>query len=208
MKPDGKAAQNKRIKKDALMRTAFELFSLNGIAKTTIAEIAEHAGVGKGTFYFYFKDKYDIRNHIIAHQSARIFLKAKKEIEVLPLETLEEKIIALTDHVINQLCNEPLTLRFVHKNLNWGIFQNSELYDVNLEGADFKGVFEEAFRESEVRYDQPHMMIFMIIELVGSTCYESILYHQPLPIDEMKPYLFDSIRAIMRSREIHENQVQ
>ena len=47
---------NKKKKKDALFHTAFELFTTKGLTKTTISDIADQAGVAKGTFYLYFKD--------------------------------------------------------------------------------------------------------------------------------------------------------
>ena len=56
--------------------------------------------------------------------------------------------------------------------------------------------------KSKVRYKNPEVMIFMIIELLSSCCYSSILYQDPLPIEALKPYLFDSIRSIMRQQEI------
>ncbi|MDD6744125.1 MAG: TetR/AcrR family transcriptional regulator, partial [Roseburia porci] len=56
----GKAEENKQKKRRALLSHAFSLFLNKGISDTTISEIAEHAGVGKGTFYFYFKDKEDL----------------------------------------------------------------------------------------------------------------------------------------------------
>ena len=59
-KAPGKAEANKKMKKDALLKTAFELFTDQGIHDTTISNIAEKAGVAKGTFYLYFKDKHDI----------------------------------------------------------------------------------------------------------------------------------------------------
>ena len=55
----GKAERNKKQKKDALLNTAFELFTSKGITDTTISNIVDRAGVAKGTFYLYFKDKYD-----------------------------------------------------------------------------------------------------------------------------------------------------
>ena len=58
----GKLESNKKKKEDALYNTAFELFTTKGTNKTTISDIVEKAGVAKGTFYLYFKDKYDIRN--------------------------------------------------------------------------------------------------------------------------------------------------
>ena len=40
---------------------------------TSISDIVDNAGVAKGTFYLYFKDKYDIRNKLIAHKSGEVF---------------------------------------------------------------------------------------------------------------------------------------
>lgn len=46
----GKLELNKKRKKSALYNTAFELFTTKGLAKTTISDIVENAGVAKGTF--------------------------------------------------------------------------------------------------------------------------------------------------------------
>ena len=72
----GKLELNKKRKKSALYNTAFELFTTKGLAKTTISDIVENAGVAKGTFYLYFKDKYDIRNKLVyLSQSRRTFFR-------------------------------------------------------------------------------------------------------------------------------------
>ena len=55
----GKAEENKLRKRESLLDTAFKLFTEKGIHNTSIADIVEQAGVAKGTFYLYFKDKYD-----------------------------------------------------------------------------------------------------------------------------------------------------
>ena len=57
----GKAAENKQQKREALLNTAFKLFTTKGLHNTSIADIVEQAGVAKGTFYLYFKDKYTNR---------------------------------------------------------------------------------------------------------------------------------------------------
>ena len=46
-------------------------------------------------------------------------------------------------------------------------------------------------------------MLFMIIELVSSTCYSTILYNEPTTIDELKPYLYNTIRQIIEFQEIN-----
>ena len=39
----------------------------------------------------------------------------------------------------------------------------------------------------------------MIIELVSSTCFTSILEKEPLPIEEYKPFLYDAIRQFLKA---------
>lgn len=56
----GKLEANKQQKLTSLLNTAFNLFTTQGVTKTSIAEISQKAGIAKGTFYLYFKDKYDI----------------------------------------------------------------------------------------------------------------------------------------------------
>ena len=64
----------------------------------------------------------------------------------------------------------------------------------------YTSVFEN--EASDKLYRNPEVMLYLIIELTGSTCYSSILYEEPVPIQELKPYLFQSIRQIIRGQEI------
>ena len=78
----GKIDNNKQQKRDSLLDSAFSLFINNGFSKTSISDIVNTAGVAKGTFYLYFKDKYDIRNHLIAHKASQVFEAAYLELQV------------------------------------------------------------------------------------------------------------------------------
>ena len=69
----GKANLNKLQKRNALFQTAFDLFTNKGFAKTTISDIVNQAGLAKGTFYLYFKDKYDLRDKLIISQTSQHF---------------------------------------------------------------------------------------------------------------------------------------
>lgn len=77
----GKVDENKKKKKEALFNTAYELFTTKGINSTAISDIVEKAGVAKGTFYLYFKDKYDIKNKLVAHKTHELFDKAGDALE-------------------------------------------------------------------------------------------------------------------------------
>ena len=124
MKTDGKAALNKLRKRTSLMEAAFALFTEEGFQNTTIADIAKRAGIGKGTFYFYFEDKYDIRNRIIITKSYEILHEA---LNSLPdqNDTFENKVIYVADRIIEKLAADRILLRFIHKNLSWAILENS-----------------------------------------------------------------------------------
>ena len=59
-------------KEERLLKTAFELFTEKGIKDTSIQEIVDRAEVAKGTFYLYFKDKYEIRDVLITKKSEKM----------------------------------------------------------------------------------------------------------------------------------------
>ena len=95
-----KIDQNKKQKRDALLNTAFELFTTQGINKTTINNIVDAAGVAKGTFYLYFKDKYDIRNKLISHKAKRVFSAAYDALSKTQLTDFDDRLIFLVDNII------------------------------------------------------------------------------------------------------------
>ncbi len=47
-----KSEENKKIKEETLLSSAFNLFTKKGFKETSIQDIAESAGVGKGTFFY------------------------------------------------------------------------------------------------------------------------------------------------------------
>ena len=99
----GKLDINKKRKRESLLNTAFNMFTTKGFSKTSISEIVEKAGVAKGTFYLYFKDKYDIKNKLITHKSTQIFKTALEELEKYPELDFQDRIIFIINNIVNQL---------------------------------------------------------------------------------------------------------
>lgn len=195
----GKVEANKKKKKESLLNTAFELFTSKGINETSISDIVNKAGVAKGTFYLYFRDKYDVRNLLISHKSSKVFMNAANALEKQNIEILEDKIIFLVDNIINQLAENKTLLNFISKNLSWGFFKNAITNHADDESLNFKDIYYTMLDESEYEYREPEIMIYMIVEMVSSTIYSSILYSEPAGIEEIKPYLFETIRFIIKS---------
>ncbi len=215
-KAEGKALQNKRKKRESLLNNAFELFTQKGITDTTISDIAEKAGVAKGTFYLYFKDKYDLRDRLVRHQAglilehATLALAEATKSGLQQINSLEDQIVFVADNILTQLSENRVLLKFISKNLSWPLLKH-DISNIDApDNADMKFAewLQQLFEGSSVKYQNPEVLIYMIVEFIGSTCYSSILEQEPLPIDELKPHLLSSVRAIMRSQELRSCEEQ
>ena len=198
----GKLEDNKKKKLETLLNTSFELFTSQGLAKTTISDIVEKAGVAKGTFYLYFKDKYDIRNRLIAHKSSQLFMQAYESMEKKGVSGFEERLIYMMDHVLDELAANKGLLAFIYKDLSWAVFKKALTTPMTTDDVDFGEVYRRMIEESELQFSDPEMMLFLIIELVGSTGYSSIMYDDPVSLDDLKPHLEQTVRNIIAQYRI------
>lgn len=67
-----KITQKKNEKYANLISAAYELFEKEGIGGVSIDDIVKKAGVAKGTFYLYFKDKVDLISKLILKKQLTI----------------------------------------------------------------------------------------------------------------------------------------
>ena len=194
-----KVEENKLQKKNALFQSSFHLFTDLGFSKTTIADIVKQAGLAKGTFYLYFKDKYDLRDKLVVHITSQLFEDAHQELarrEEKPAD-FESAVLDVCDYFIKRFEEDPKVLNFISKNLSWGIFKHALETDVPDEDVPFNRYYAEQIANFQVHCPEPELMLFTVIELVGSACYSCILYQQPVSMQEYLPYLHRSIRAIL-----------
>ena len=198
----GKVEDNKRKKKDAIVNSAFSLFIDNGIKDTSIADIMKKAELAKGTFYLYFKDKYEVRDYLVRKKAAQIFENAIIKLNESDVSGLEDKVIFIVDNILDQLENNKILLKFIFKNLSWGILRHSmENVELN-DGERAVDYIDQLLGESGENISNPEMMMFMITELVGSTAHSVILYKQPVELAELKEVLYPIIRQMIHSFEV------
>ncbi|WP_330372765.1 hypothetical protein [Lachnoclostridium phytofermentans] len=88
--------------------------------------------------------------------------------------------------------------------MSWGVFKTALLKGHDTAETDFYDTFLHMVEESPYEFKNPEIMLFMIIELVGSSCYSCILENEPLPMKEYKPYLYDVIRGIIQMQIVRE----
>lgn len=187
-------------KENRLLESAFKLFTEKGLKETSIQGIVDESNVAKGTFYLYFKDKYELRDILIEKKSKKLFSDAVNALRKNNIQSLDDQIIFIVNHIINELSKNTILLKFISKNLSWGVYsktvnklyQNSESEEEGVYSLFLKGIHEQ-----NIKLKNPDVTLYMIIELVSSTCFNSILYNEPLPIEKYKPFLYDAIRKLM-----------
>ena len=173
----GRMEENKQLKQATLMDTAFQLFTLQGIAKTSIADIAQRAGVAKGS------------------KSEQLFQHALEQSGYQDQPDPTGKLLTIIDDVLYQLRDNKLLLQFINKNLSWGVFRRA----IGKWEPDYPAIFEEILGPIPSDRKSLAIEVYTILELVGSTCYTVILNGDPVDLDTYLPYLHRSILAILDS---------
>ena len=192
--------QKKKKKQEALLSSAFTLFTQRGINNTSISDIVKEAKMAKGTFYLYFKDKYDIRDRLVARKASVLFEQAHKRLQEEKIDVFEDKICFIIHEVLDQLAEDPSLLRFISKNLSWAILSRVQI--TQMGNMDCRTIFDKLIENSGKQYRNHELMIYLIVELVSASSYSVILYQEPCTLEELKEELDRSIRGIIKQFEV------
>lgn len=195
----GKLENNKKQKKETLYSTAFELFTTKGLSKTTISDIVNKAGVAKGTFYLYFKDKYDIKNKLVTHKAQDLFMQAHKDLKKTDITDFEEQIMFIIDHIINTLKNNTSLLYFIAKNLSWGVFRNALNSSPEDSEENFYDMFKDMIPRDSMDDNSAELLLFQLVEFISSTAYSTILYNEPVSLNKFLPHMHNTIHLMINS---------
>ena len=189
----------KQEKRRALLDAAYELFLERGTSKTSVEDITSRAKVGKGTFYLYFADKGSVTQALLARVSYQLLSDACEAVEKqTELENFPDKMVAVIDHIIEELRKDTLVLKFLEHNFIWPGLDQIEasreaeplmrkLLNVVLTSPEMAGRTER----------EVYQRITALGSMCMSVCYSSILEGKPDNIDSMKPVLYDIIRKAL-----------
>lgn len=192
-----KIDNNKEQKRNSLLDSAFTLFLDNGFNKTSISDIVEKAGVAKGTFYLYFKDKYDIRNQLISHKANQVFQAACNELmKHKELKDFEEQMLFIIDNILDQFAQNHHLVMLLSKHLSWGFFTDFLVVAPSDDSPSIYTIYQTMLDHASHTYRTPDVMMYMIIELVSGASYNTILYKQPLSLEQIKKPLYEVIKGI------------
>lgn len=195
--PDERESRKER-KRQSLLAAAYGLFTEKGVAKTSVDEIARRANVAKGTFYLYFQDKDQLLQQLVYDISARVLEEAYTWLEERRTPDFVENVLLMLDYIIEYFKRNKLVLRLVERNFSWPMVarQMSERSDPLWDR--LMSDLERSPQASRYSEEELFRIIFVIVEMVGSVCYSSIIEGKPDTIDNMKPVLYGIVRNILR----------
>ena len=105
------------MSRDTIKQAALELFHRYSYVKTSVADIASAAGIGKGTVYLSFKTKEDILFSILEDDIAALRVKTN-DTYLDPAVTLDQKLGLFARTILDQ--------HFFIRDLMFGSFENVE----------------------------------------------------------------------------------
>lgn len=187
--------EKKLAKKVGLIDAAFELFSRKGIKLTAVDDVTKAAGVAKGTFYLYFKDKYDLLDQIIITKGKSVISDALESLKKVSAKTKpQEKLILFTDSIIDSLKKETRLVMLIQKNLS--AFHAIILSKEN--SAFIKGTnsLEEIFTEGGFDERDAEKYIYLLFMMIGSACCDALILKDPFTVEEIRPNIHNIINSL------------
>lgn len=187
----------KAMKKTKLYDAAYDLFISKGVHDTVVDEIVRHAGVAKGTFYLYCKDKYDLVDNVIVRKISRVLTSAlgslteKQKTDRLDFQ---ESVIFFVDFLVNYFWDDARFLDLIFKNQSPGLYQ--KLFHCE-EMENTRQAFVRNFMLNGGSSDNAGKRLYLIVCLVSVVCYNSIVLKLPYGFDEIRPELYRSVRQIL-----------
>lgn len=187
--------QNKRIN---ILDAAYELFIEKSFNNTSIDDVVKSAGIAKGTFYLYFKDKHDLMERIIIRKSALILRYVLEELQKKKEDcemTFSDQMLFVTDKIVDYLEQHKEIITLMGKN-----FSSCLSYFSTIEDDELKAMLNELVQENIANgFSEQETLkrIYLIVTLVGSVCYDSFVYESPFKISEIKPLVYSSVKSII-----------
>jgi AcrR family transcriptional regulator len=188
------------LKRELILKVAEEVFARYGLSKTTIEDIAQAAGVGKSSIYYYFKNKDDIFRAVIEKQVLNVQEKIRNSIE-----NIDDPAKKLKTFVITRMkCFREVAYIYEH------VFKSEYLkhyeyiqkirqeYD-HSEVQMIKDILKEGMEKGRFRIQDVELVSFVIMVGIKGLEYEWATIPDAQRIEEDSEKLFEILfRGILK----------
>lgn len=188
-----KITQKKNEKYTKILDTALRLFERNGTHLVSIDEIVKGAGVAKGTFYLYFKDRYDLISTLIIEKASKYMSLLNDKYEPKDFGDVSTSVRHYIEYISDFLQKNKTLCILIEKNLNTCVNAVAQTKE-----GPIKELYEKIFSElinCGVAEAEARAKLYLYIELIVSSCCNAIIRETPYTIEELKPHLCQIIES-------------
>ena len=188
-----KITKKKNEKYTKILDTALGLFEKNGTHLVSIDEIVKGAGVAKGTFYLYFKDRYDLISTLIIEKASKYMSLLSDEYEPRDFGDVSTSVRHYIEYISDFLQKNKTLCILIEKNLNTCVNAVAQTKE-----GPIKELYEKIFSElinCGVSEAEARAKLYLYIELIVSSCCNAIIRETPYTIEELKSHLCQIIES-------------
>lgn len=188
-----KITKKKNEKYTKILDTALGLFEKNGTHLVSIDEIVKGAGVAKGTFYLYFKDRYDLISTLIIEKASKYMSLLSDEYKPRDFGDVSTSVHHYIEYLSDFLQKNKTLCILIEKNLNTCVNAVAQTKE-----GPIKELYEKIFSElvnCGVAEAEARAKLYLYIELIVSSCCNAIIRETPYTIEELKPHLCQIIES-------------
>lgn len=188
-----KITKKKNEKYTKILDTALGLFEKNGTHLVSIDEIVKGAGVAKGTFYLYFKDRYDLISTLIIEKASKYMSLLNDKYEPKDFGDVSTSVRHYIEYISDFLQKNKTLCILIEKNLNTCVNAVAQTKE-----GPIKELYEKIFSElinCGVAEAEARAKLYLYIELIVSSCCNAIIRETPYTIEELKPHLCQIIES-------------
>ena len=194
---DSLISRKKEEKRTRLLDAAYTCFTRSTISDTSIAEICSSAGIAKGTFYLYFKDKDDIVKALVKRLSYQV-LKKTYHSAAQNAGNFVDNAILMTSELIAYFEEDKEVLKVMKKDFVWPISEEDFLTSNDVIMSEIRKDIDAYSLESGISSHQILVRIYALICMISSVCYSTIYDKFPAEIDTVRPEIYSMIRTALQ----------
>ena len=156
-------------KKEAILVSARNLFSLKGFKDTNVSEIAKNAGIGVGTFYNYFSSKEELFLRVFNEENMKLKYAMFEQIKP------DDDLVTVSSKMMMRYINTLNSNRILGEWYNKELFSKLERYYYQQNGMqdmvdfmhnDIAGLIKKWKSEGKIRKDIDDGLILAILSCV------------------------------------------
>ncbi len=147
---------NKQAKRSEILLAAMEVIAAKGFAHTKMSDIAERAGIGKGTIYEYFRGKEEIFKEAFNHYFAGIELMVAEKMRNTsrPVEKLSLFIRAFSEYIASTPSNHfEIVAEFWAESIRYRDEQHRRLISFEEKYEEFRMIIGSILNEGKTAGD-------------------------------------------------------